>query len=269
MVHPAGTDLELGYDNRTIQYRFNYATGQGALVHFTPWTDGVVSAAYDVTQIRAHFDAGQPADLPFQLHVYLGGGAAPGTEVLDQAVTVLTSETGEAIWKDINVTDPDLQNITQDFWVWFEVTNTDPNDRYPQVLGDDEQPWDDVHNYVWPGTGNPTESAFFYQIHAVIDAGTPAGDLPAELPLVWNLEQNYPNPFNPATEIRYTVPNTERMTLKVFNVMGQEVATLVNGLVNAGSYVAAFDATDLPSGVYVYRLESESFTASHKMLLLK
>ena len=269
-VMPAGDMLELGYDNRTIQYRFNYATGQGPLVRFTPVADTVVTAPFSVTQIKAKFDAGQPSPLPIQLHVYLDNAGVPGTEVVDQQVTVQLNEVGPDVWKTIDVSaDPDLQNISQNFWVWLETISTDPVDRYPQVLGDDEQPWDDQHHYTWFGTGAPTEAAFFYQIHAVIDEGTAVGDLPGELPAEWSLEQNYPNPFNPATEIRYSVPKAERMTIKVFNVVGQEVATLVDGIVEAGVHVSMFDASNLPSGVYMYRLESASFTATHKMLLMK
>ncbi len=270
VVRPNSSMLELGYDNRFIQYRFNYLTGQGALVHFTPVADGVDTPPFSVTEIKAQFAAEQVGDLPFQLHVYTGGTAAPGTEVVDRPETVLQSETGFNVWKTMDVTNvPALQNISQDFWVWFEVTSTDPTDRFPQVLGDDEQPWTDQHFYTWGGSSNPTESAFFYQMHAVIDAGTAVGDLPTELPATWNLAQNYPNPFNPTTEISYSVPRTERMTLKVYNVVGQEVATLVNGLVEAGVRTAVFDASHLPSGVYVYRLESASFSSAHKMLLLK
>jgi hypothetical protein len=270
VVNPAGDILELGYDNRTIQFRFNYATGQGPLVRFTPVADTIVSAPFSVTQIKAKFDAGQPADLPIQLHVYLDNAGVPGTEVVDQQVTVLQNETGPTVWKTVNVSNvPELQGIQQNFWVWLETISTEPVDRYPQVLGDSAMAWDDIHNYTWGGAGAPNTAAFFYQIHAVINAGTDADDLPIEIPAVWNLEQNYPNPFNPATEIRYSVPKAERMTLKVFNVVGQEVATLVDGMVDAGNHVAVFDASHLPSGVYMYRLESESFTATNKMLLLK
>ncbi len=269
-VNPNSSMLELGYDNRVIQYRFNYATGQGALVHFTPMADGVDTPPYSVTEINAQFAAEQVGDLPFQLHVYTGGTAAPGTEVVDRTETVLQSETGFNNWKTMDVTNvPALQNISQDFWVWFETTSTDPTDRFPQVLGNDEEPWTDQHFYVWGGSGNPTESAFFYQMHAVIDAGTAVGDVPTELPAMWNLAQNYPNPFNPTTEISYSVPRAEQMTLKIFNVVGQEIATLVNGVVDAGVHTAVFDASQLPSGVYFYKLESASFTAAHKMLLLK
>ena len=89
------------------------------------------------------------------------------------------------------------------------------------------------------------------------------------MPKVYALAQNYPNPFNPATRIRYTIPEAGRVSLKVFNLLGQEVASLVNQEQNAGNYVALFEANKLSSGVYFYRLEAGSFTQVLKMVLMK
>jgi hypothetical protein len=89
------------------------------------------------------------------------------------------------------------------------------------------------------------------------------------LPKVFSLSQNYPNPFNPSTIINYTVPMNTNVSLKVYNVLGQLVATLYNGFQKAGSYAANFDGSKFASGVYIYRLESNNFTQSKKMLLLK
>ncbi len=89
------------------------------------------------------------------------------------------------------------------------------------------------------------------------------------LPSDFKLEQNYPNPFNPATTIRYSVPVGTDVTLKVYNTLGQEVATLVNDYRTAGTYDAEFYAPALASGVYYYTLRAGSFTATKKMLLTK
>ncbi|RQV96439.1 T9SS C-terminal target domain-containing protein [bacterium] len=81
---------------------------------------------------------------------------------------------------------------------------------------------------------------------------------------------NYPNPFNPSTRIEFTVPNTSSISLKIFNTLGQEVAVLADNVkVGAGLYAYHFDASDLPSGVYIYRLSSETATDSKKMILVK
>jgi hypothetical protein len=83
------------------------------------------------------------------------------------------------------------------------------------------------------------------------------------------LSQNYPNPFNPSTEISYTLSKTGLTTLKVFNVLGQEVATLVNGIETAGKHVANFNASRLTSGVYFYTLTSGNTVETKKMTLMK
>jgi len=88
-------------------------------------------------------------------------------------------------------------------------------------------------------------------------------------PAVFTLEQNYPNPFNPSTKIKYSVPENGFVKLSVYNLVGEEVNELVNGQVNAGFYEIEFDASKLPSGIYLYRLTTGSFTNSKKMLLLK
>ncbi len=83
------------------------------------------------------------------------------------------------------------------------------------------------------------------------------------------LSQNYPNPFNPSTLINYSLKNSGKVTLSVFNILGQKVATLVNKVQNAGQYKISFDASQLSSGVYIYRVQSGSFIQSKKMVLLK
>ena len=83
------------------------------------------------------------------------------------------------------------------------------------------------------------------------------------------LHQNFPNPFNPSTQISYDLAAGSNVSLQVFDLLGREVATLVNGAQNAGRYTVSFDATSLPSGMYFYRLETAQFTDMKKMMLLK
>jgi len=90
-----------------------------------------------------------------------------------------------------------------------------------------------------------------------------------EIPSKFELNQNYPNPFNPSTNIKYSVPQSGFVSLKVYNILGQEVATLFAGFQKAGSYDFNFDASKLSSGVYLYRLQSNGFNKTMKMLLLK
>jgi len=83
------------------------------------------------------------------------------------------------------------------------------------------------------------------------------------------LDQNYPNPFNQTTVINFSLPSNEFITLKIYNVNGQEISTLVNGLKQRGSYSVRFDGNQLNSGVYIYRLSSSNIQISKKILLIK
>jgi hypothetical protein len=85
----------------------------------------------------------------------------------------------------------------------------------------------------------------------------------------FKLFQNYPNPFNPSTTIQYSIPEAGKVSLKVFNILGEEIATLVNDYKEAGTFKIKFDATRLPSGIYFYTLTAGKFRETKKMILLK
>ena len=89
------------------------------------------------------------------------------------------------------------------------------------------------------------------------------------IPVVYKLDQNYPNPFNPSTNIEYSVPKSGWVTLKVFNLLGKEMTTLVSGPATAGAYRVVFDATGFDSGVYMYQITVGDFTQVRKMTLVK
>ena len=89
------------------------------------------------------------------------------------------------------------------------------------------------------------------------------------VPKEYQLEQNYPNPFNPSTTIKFTISDLRFTTLKVYDLLGREIATLVNEEKPVGSYEVKLDATSLPSGIYFYRLQAGSFVETKKMVLMK
>jgi len=89
------------------------------------------------------------------------------------------------------------------------------------------------------------------------------------LPVTFQLQQNYPNPFNPSTKITFSLPHSANTSLRVFDMLGREVATLVNGYTASGSHSVQFDATNLASGFYCYKLTSGNFTEVKKMMLVK
>ena len=90
-----------------------------------------------------------------------------------------------------------------------------------------------------------------------------------EVPIEYNLVQNYPNPFNPSTTIRYSIIKPELVRIKIYDILGREVQTLVNEFKQAGNYEVQFDASGLASGIYLYRIESGKFNETKKMILLR
>ncbi len=90
-----------------------------------------------------------------------------------------------------------------------------------------------------------------------------------ELPLIFSLEQNFPNPFNPATKIKYSIPAGQKVELKIFDLLGREITTLVNEYKSAGHYETEFNGEYLSSGIYLYRLTAGDYSETKKMLLLK
>ncbi len=121
------------------------------------------------------------------------------------------------------------------------------------------------HSYASPSPARGSSWQFYYGDTAVQGGST--------LPSAYRLYQNYPNPFNPGTVIVYDLPRTEHVTLKVYNVLGQLVATLVDEVQSAGEAKSrppvVFDGTNLSSGVYFYRLVTPGFITTKKMLLLR
>ena len=90
-----------------------------------------------------------------------------------------------------------------------------------------------------------------------------------EVPAVYSLWQNFPNPFNPVTTIKYQIPHRSNVSLKVYDILGNKIAELVNEEKSAGVHKANWNAANLSSGVYFYQLKAGSYTETKKMILLK
>lgn len=144
----------------------------------------------------------------------------------------------------------------------------------------------DTATFHWtapaPGTGTVTLYAAAFQGTSTNSSSGQSGRItltatenttgvaePASLPLKVALDQNYPNPFNPSTEIRFALPRAAFATLTVFNLLGQEITTLVKGDLHAGQHRVLFTASGLPSGLYFYRLETSDLVQTRKMILTR
>jgi len=462
-------DLELGYDNRSVQYRFNYEIGNGVMVKFTPDEDNV-QLPFNLNVIRMQFDAGQSGAQEIGLRIFRDDGGAPGEAVFWETITVTPPDEVYPNWKEVFLDGPPgALCMSGDFWVWLEVLNPDPEDRYPQILGDDAEPWEDhEHFFTYSLSGTPEAQPYFYMLRALVtedvvcanagyvtlispgppdwgyrlhwisgslsrlvftnfcsgtegsvsgdagaagwtatnysdsivfatalpltsgsietfwlshpycsdvvtwtagdSSGTVEGPLPVELttfqafdgdgqvtlrwhtaseqdndhfllykrrsgqenfhmlaeiqgqgtttephdyeyldqwvqngvtyeyrisdvdiaghetfyeqiisatprpdavPLEYALHPNWPNPFNPTTTIRYDVKENGVISLKIFDLLGREVATLADRDHTPGSYTITWNATGFPSGIYLCRMEAQGFAQVRKLLLVK
>jgi N-acetylneuraminic acid mutarotase len=135
----------------------------------------------------------------------------------------------------------------------------------------------EVHNYSYADR-NVIPGIYSYRLRQVDFDGTAKYsktiEVKVEIPGVYSLEQNYPNPFNPSTQINFNLAADSKVTLKVFNLLGQEVVTLLNENMTAGVHNVTFNAANLPSGVYIYKMgataeNGNNFTAVRKMILTK
>ncbi|MCK4372045.1 MAG: T9SS type A sorting domain-containing protein [candidate division Zixibacteria bacterium] len=163
----------------------------------------------------------------------------------------LAAGTGTIANLVFEITDPSVKSVTVE-----AVKMTDPHHELTFVY----------HAFSQGGQRSiDLENPKFEAVTVALSGGAPAGNMPVE----FSLSQNYPNPFNPTTVIAYGLPVAQRVNLTIYNVLGQTVATLVDGVQQAGPKQAEWNASDNSSGVYFYRLTTEQNTETRKMLLLK
>lgn len=157
--------------------------------------------------------------------------------------TRFVPQNGMKITMDINIHDSDAKNVREGMLSFSDIAK-DNSWQGPQFWGQ-----------TWIGDTN--------KVTAVKDFAKPAATLD------YRLEQNYPNPFNPGTSISYSIPKTEKVTLEIYNTLGQKIATLVDMVQPAGSYQVQVDGSKWSSGIYFYKLSTANFTQTRKMLLFK
>jgi hypothetical protein len=141
------------------------------------------------------------------------------------------------------------------------------NSRTPSAIGGIlKNMLEAPEQHVFSASGNPVRFAI---VKTGANAVSAVEQIASELPTSYELEQNFPNPFNPTTQIRFALPQAGTVTLVVYNLLGQEIADVVNEVKAAGVYSVQFDAKNLASGTYLYRMQVNGFTAVRKFTVLK
>ena len=188
----------------------------------------------------------------------------PAAPILIEPIGSIDSTDVEFIW---------TSSYPEIYRYWFEIatdnqftnsfidsTITDTTYLYSN-LNYGESYWWRVKAYNAMGWGDFSDVRSFDIITSVEEDN--------QLPTEFSLEQNYPNPFNPSTKIKYLIPQSSNVVIKVFDVLGNEIETLVNEEKPVGSYEVVFDAAKLPSGVYFFQLKASTFVETKKMILMK
>ncbi len=270
---------QFGYDDRSWESFINFGdnTNIGPMIHVNPADnhedlDGFMFNLLVIDYWWYAYNGNEwpDVDVDYDVHVYAGGDT-PGAELWSTTHTaVYDPEVGNFVLNSFDVSDvEELQGLT-DCWVWVELYTMGTNSRcLPFPLA--SNPGTHANNQkVYDGT-TVSETAYDYFIH--VSTMEWQDDVEPEanngIPTEFALNAAYPNPFNPTTQLTYDVAVDGHVSLVAYNVMGQEVARLVDTNVTAGSYSATFNAEHLSSGVYFIRMESGTFNAVQKIMLLK
>ena len=148
----------------------------------------------------------------------------------------------------------------------YQITNVDAGSYVISAdkIGFNSSTLNNVNIDYSSGVFDSNNSNLVLSVNSITEVETHAS-----LPSNFELGQNYPNPFNPSTVIKYSIPFNSFVQIKVFDVIGREINTLVKGQMNAGTYNITLNADNMPSGIYFYRIEAGNFVQTKKMILLK
>jgi len=253
----AQTVYEMAYDDGTAESGVT-PLGDGGLyaVHFVP--------GEPVMLVSLKYYATGEGGLTW---VYLwaddGENGMPGSQI---GTTLLFSSVIEG-WNEKDVSTADIVVSDGGFYVGWGETSLSPQ------LGLDTDSPDDVSYYQIPGEAWGSISDLGYSgdlmIRAKVDAAVSVGQQDTGLPTEFALRQNYPNPFNPVTFIPFDLPSEQHVKLDLYDVTGRLVQTLVNENLPAGQYSYHLDASDLATGVYIYRIEMGKYSSAKKLILVK
>ncbi len=160
-------------------------------------------------------------------------------------------------------------------WVWDEGTHTTTSDSTSGV-DSWNAPLDQNHltfSFVLTDPGVHNYHCIYHVNLGMVGSITvqqpSAVNNKQQNPISFRLDQNYPNPFNPVTEIKYSIEKTGLVQLNVYDILGIDIKTLINQEQSPGNYSVAFDGSNLPSGIYFYKLKTKNLSSTKKMILMK
>jgi hypothetical protein len=222
----------------------------------------------DIIGLGSQYDSSSPYDGGYQIIPrYYADDFLPAGSLPVELTSFSASIVGNSIvleWKTATETNN----------MGFEIERA-TNDKVWQVIGfvDGYGTTAESKSYTYTDTEVGELINYYYRLKQIDLDGSYSYsaeiEITAEMPTSFELSQNFPNPFNPTTNIRFTLPEASNVQLKVFNALGEEVANLTSDLFEAGVHNIAFDASNLISGVYFYKLEANNFVQVRKMMLLK
>ncbi len=262
----------IAYDDPTVDFVTNFGTGTGAAVKFNTPTN--YKARLVTALIRNYTDVNRPNDSMI-VHIWSDNGLGypdvdliPPFKVKPEATLTNTSPMTRI---DLRPYAANLSDLTV-----FHVGFTVPDGAVDTVWITIKQPGSALRSNYFDGSAWNQYTNTDFHFRVVMDSFLTTVGISdvAELPKNFQLYQNFPNPFNPTTTIKYDLTEPTKVTLKIYNTMGQEVRTLVNKNETAGYKSVVWDGRDnagnvVSSGLYIYRLQAGKFVKSHKMLFVK
>jgi hypothetical protein len=179
----------------------------------------------------------------------------------------VVGETEEITWTDVNVYDVKIELSVDNGSSWLTLAESTPNTgTYSWIVEAQDSSDQCLIRITNVDDGLVTDvSDDVFTIDIVTGVDNEEQGIPSE----FSLSQNYPNPFNPVTLIKYQVPEASMVSIKVYDVIGREIAVLVNEVKNPGNYQVSFDSKNLASGIYFYKMVAGDFSSVRKMNLLK
>ncbi|MDP8207198.1 MAG: T9SS type A sorting domain-containing protein [Candidatus Electryonea clarkiae] len=259
-------NFEYGYDDRlpSLFYRA-FEAGEGPATYFDDFDFETIGSFMPETvrvQWNGDFDGGE---FDVRLHIMSDSEGAPNEDIFTEVYTVLSEET-YTNWHEIDISDEEI-SLDEPFWVWFELVEEEDQPRPHIIFSTSELGTE--HHYRYDGTdvGAP-QGDWMIRIVGGHEFSGKAENI-STLPGDFVLYPAYPNPFNPSVSLKYDVPISSLVKINIYDLLGREVAQLVNTVSTPGSHSVNWNAAGLASGLYFAKMEANGKVFNRKLMLLK